>query len=237
MNFGTIFAIFITILLATPTDAQHLRRQRDRQQQQQQQRKNRIQLSDPLRVPHWKSENINDGRPKGLKEIKPGMRLVWRDTLKDYPILFLFSGFPALNFVKFYNFFRFYKVMDKNPLGPFYGQPEQIHLSYPGDPSKVWVTWLTFDDTLASVVEWGTEYAALKWKTLAKVDFFINFKIFIIWRSFLFIFYHYFKVDYFVDGGTQKTKRYTHRALLETLTPGQRYCKQQLSLGNGIEWK
>lgn len=68
-----------------------------------------------------------------------------------------------------------------------------------GDPSRVFITWLTFDDTLDSLVEYGLDFARLD-KTMAA------------------------KVDYFLDGGTEKVKRYTHRALLEGIRPGQRYC-------------
>lgn len=40
-----------------------------------------------------------------------------------------------------------------------YVQPEQIHISYGGSPSSVWITWVTFEDTntlnKGSVVEYG----------------------------------------------------------------------------------
>ena len=34
-------------------------------------------------------------------------------------------------------------------------------------------------------------------------------------------------MDYFDDGGINKVRRYTHRALLEGISPGIRYCKSK----------
>lgn len=61
------------------------------------------------------------------------------------------------------------------------------------------ITWLTFDDTIQSQVEWGTDFASLDRVTMAICD-------------------------YFVDGGTEKIRRYTHRASLAGIKPGVRYC-------------
>ncbi|VDM69540.1 unnamed protein product [Strongylus vulgaris] len=48
-----------------------------------------------------------------------------------------------------------WKTDDPN-YGPDFGQPEQIHLSIGENPNEMVVTWLTFDDTGKSLVNYGT---------------------------------------------------------------------------------
>ncbi|KAI6204497.1 hypothetical protein M3Y94_00680900 [Aphelenchoides besseyi] len=76
--------------------------------------------------------------------------------------------------------------------------PEQVHLAYGGSPSKMSVTWITFDDTHHSFVRYGRD---------GKLDHSVKATI----RK-------------FVDGGKARTVRYVHCALIQDIRPGQQYC-------------
>ncbi|CAI5450098.1 unnamed protein product [Caenorhabditis angaria] len=85
----------------------------------------------------------------------------------------------------------------KNPNhGPSYPQPEQIHLAY-RSPTEYVISWLTFDDTLESLVEFGED--------LGKLD---NVAI--------------GRCGVFLDGQKDNIWRYIHRANLTGLEPGKR---------------
>ncbi|CAH1793192.1 unnamed protein product [Owenia fusiformis] len=81
-------------------------------------------------------------------------------------------------------------------LGGFYGQPEQVHLSYGEDATTMVVTWVTKDPTNTSIVEYGTNDMNMIAKGVA---------------------------DLFTDGGPEKRIFYTHRVKVMNLTPGQKY--------------
>ncbi|KAI6233597.1 Purple acid phosphatase [Aphelenchoides fujianensis] len=80
--------------------------------------------------------------------------------------------------------------------GVFRGQPEQIHLSYGGSPSEMFVTFLTFDDVGPAIVWFGEDRLDRKVRANTSV---------------------------FTDEGPLKSKRFVHRALLTNIRAGQRY--------------
>jgi hypothetical protein len=47
------------------------------------------------------------------------------------------------------------KKNDDIPVGAFYGQPSQIHISYGSNPTQMIITWTTLDLVYESVVEYG----------------------------------------------------------------------------------
>jgi len=83
---------------------------------------------------------------------------------------------------------------------PFNFQPEQIHLSYGGQPSHMTFTWLTFNYTEPSVVEYGPFGGSLFNLTATGMS-----------------------AVKFIDGGTEKRVMYIHRVTVDNLKPGKRY--------------
>lgn len=71
----------------------------------------------------------------------------------------------------------------------------------------MWITWLTYNDTFSSLVEYGIN--DLRWSAKG--------------NSILFI-----------DGGKQKSRRYIHRILLTDLIPGTVYRTSKIKLIQNI---
>ncbi|KAK7462485.1 hypothetical protein BaRGS_00038454 [Batillaria attramentaria] len=80
--------------------------------------------------------------------------------------------------------------------GEVHYQPQQIHLSYGGEPTEMWVTWVTMDYTTSSTVLYGQQ--TLDRGVLGNAT-------------------------KFVDGGKLQRTMYIHRAKMDGLKPGQRY--------------
>ncbi|TMS21516.1 Acid phosphatase type 7 [Larimichthys crocea] len=81
---------------------------------------------------------------------------------------------------------------------PIWTQPEQVHLSYPGVPGSMVVTWTTFNKT-ETKVEYGL-LGGRPFEMSAKGD-----------------------VTLFVDSGVEKRKMFIHRVTLKGLKPAATY--------------
>ncbi|XP_040179282.1 acid phosphatase type 7 [Rana temporaria] len=88
-------------------------------------------------------------------------------------------------------------------------QPEQVHLSYTGQPASMTVTWTTFSWT-PSMVEFSSLPGPPSFNLTA-----------------------YGETTLFVDGGPMKRKMYIHRVTLKNLIPSQRYVYH---CGSSLGW-
>ncbi|CAI9540666.1 unnamed protein product [Staurois parvus] len=88
-------------------------------------------------------------------------------------------------------------------------QPEQVHLSYTGQPASITVTWTTFSWTPSMV-----EFSPLPGPPLFNLT-------------------AYGETTLFVDGGPMKRKMYIHRVTLKNLIPSQRYVYH---CGSSLGW-
>ncbi|XP_053577580.1 acid phosphatase type 7 [Bombina bombina] len=88
-------------------------------------------------------------------------------------------------------------------------QPEQVHLSYTGDPTSMTVTWTTFGLT-KSVVEFSALPGPITFNLSA-----------------------YGNDTLFVDGGELKRKLFIHRVTLQGLIPGHKYAYH---CGSDLGW-
>ncbi|CAH1792329.1 unnamed protein product [Owenia fusiformis] len=89
---------------------------------------------------------------------------------------------------------------------PFFPQPEQVHLSYAGNPTEMVVTWVTQSATNSSIVQFG-----IAKPTQAIIG----------------------KQELFKDGGSEARLFYIHRVTLFHLTPGMSY---KYRCGSELGW-